>query len=118
MTAVVSTLRGIMGLIESLGISGNYPDRDWVNSDLVPTLRTLATQLGSIEQSLHHNESKDYVLWVIVCVFVLIVIATTYLMHKQMTRTRSKVETVSKGVVSVGSKINVKGEQTFPDLRF
>ena len=112
MAAVVSTVRGIIGLIDSLGISGNYPDRDWVNSDLVPTLRTLATQLGAIEQSLHYNNSRDWVLWVIVSVSVLMVGATTFLLHKQMFRTRSK------GVVSVGSKINVKGEQSFPDLRF
>ena len=118
MTMVASTIRGIIGLIDSLSISGSYPDKDWVNSDLVPTLRTLANRLGSVEQSLHYNSSRDWILWVVVVVFVLMVMATTFLLHKQMSRTRSKIETVSKGVVSVGSKINVRGEQTFPDLKF
>ena len=118
MSVVASTIRGILGLIDSLGISGNYPDKDWVNSDLVPTLRTVVDRLGSIEQSLHLNTSRDWTLWVVVSVFGIITLASAFFIYKQMARTCSKVETVSRGVVSVGTKMNVRGEQPFPEMRF
>ena len=118
MSVVASTIRGILGLIDSLGIYETYPNKYWVNSELVPTLRTIADRLGSIEQSLHLNTNRDWTLWVVVSVFGIITLASAFLIYKQMARTRSKVETVSRGVVSVGTKMNVHGEQPFPEMRF
>ena len=118
MAVVASTIRGILGLIDNLGISQKYPDQDWVNSELVPTLRTLVNRLGSVEQSLHSKNNRDWTLWVVVSVFGLTTMATAFLIYKQMSRTRSKVATVSKGVVSVGTKMNVRGEQPFPEMKF
>ena len=118
MSVVASTVMGILGLIDSLGITDTYPKTDWVNSELIPALKTVAERLGNVEQSLNANTNRDWTLWMVVVVFGVITLVIAFLTYKQMARTRSKVETVSRGVVSVGTKLNVQGDHPFPEMRF
>ena len=83
---VASTVMGILGLIDSLGITETYPKKDWVNSELIPALKTVAERLGSIEQSLHANTNRDWTLWMVVAVFGIITLASAFLSYKQMAK--------------------------------
>ena len=118
MSVVASTVMGILGLIDSLGISETYPKKEWVNAELIPALKTVAERLGNVEQSLHANTTRDWTLWMVVVVFGIVTLASAFLTYKQMARTKARVETVSRGVVSVGTKLNVQGEHPFPEMRF
>ena len=101
MAIVASSIKGILGLIDSLGISTTYPDKGWVNQELVPALKTIADRVGAMEKNLYANGSRDLTLWIVMAMFGIITIVSALLIYKWMSHARSKIASVSQGIVAV-----------------
>ena len=118
MAVIASTIKGLLSLVDTLGITSNYLDKVWVHDEVIPALSTLVTRLGSVEQSLVANSNLDWVMWVILLVLTLGTMAVNILLFKQLAKTKIKIETLSKGVITVGAKMNLQNQGQFPECRF
>ena len=115
--ALVSSIKGILGLIDSLGISSTYPDQGWVNQELIPALKTIADRVGAIENNLHENGHRDLLVWIIMGMFGFLSILAAFLIYKWVIQARNKISSVSQGIVKIGTKLNVCNDQPFPDMK-
>ena len=115
--AIVSSIKGILSLIDSLGISTSYPSQGWVNQELVPALKTVADRIGAVENSLHANGARDLTLWIIMGAFGIPSIVSAFLIYKWMTHARSKIASVSRGIVKIGTKLNLCDNQPMPEMK-
>lgn len=115
--ALMSSIKGILGLIDSLGISSSYPSQSWVNEELVPALKTVADRIGAVETSLHANGAWDRTMWILMGAFGILSIISGLLIYKWMTNARAKITSVSKGVVRIGTKLNLCDNQSMPEMK-
>ena len=115
--AIVSSIKGILGLIDSLGISTSYPSQSWVNQELVPALKTVADRIGAVETSLHANGARDLTMWIFMGAFGILSIVSGLLIYKWMTNARSKIASVSRGIVRIGTKLNLCDNQPMPEMK-
>ena len=116
MTMVVKGIQGMLSLIESLSITGSYPNSDWIRTDLIPALTTMVKRVGTVEEGLARNNYGDLFLWIIVSLHLCLSVFCVLVLTRKLSRTGQSVKTVSRGVLRLGSKVGVEPTETFPDL--
>ena len=116
MTMVVKGIQGMLSLIESLSITGSYPNSDWIRTDLIPALTTMVKRVGTVEEGLAKNNYGDSVLWILVSFHLCLSVFGILVLTRKLSRTGQSVKYVSRGVIRLGSKVGVEPAETLPEL--
>ena len=118
MAGVVSTVRGGMQLIQGLTINENYPDGRWIVQELIPALSAVVRRLGTVEEHLEANTHRDWWMIVLTAVFSVGISVIVGLLVRRVGNTRATVDSVGKGVINLGTKLNVQPTSEFPQTVF
>lgn len=117
-SAVHGGIMSLRELIKAILPATGYATRGWVETELVPTLNSVAAQLEALHTSVSSNESGDHVTRVVLSVLLACLVIGLILLLGWVKTLEGTLSRVSQGLTVVSSEMKIRPTETFPNVKY
>ena len=105
-------------LIKAILPTTSYATKAWVETELVPTLNSVATQLEALHSSVTTNGTGDHYTRVMLSIFIVCLVIGLALLFGWVRAMHKTVRRVSQGLTVVSAEMKIRPTEKFPNVKY
>ena len=118
LTGITAGAASLMQLIDSLSIAhANYVRGDYVETSLIPVMKSIASHLMKTESNLAANSQRDNLAVGVVTVCIIIILLMGSLLFGALRKLSKEYQKLTQATSILADKLGVQRNQDFPILR-
>ena len=118
LTGITAGAASLMQLIDSLSIAhANYVRGDYVETSLIPVMKSIASHLMKTESNLAANSQRDNLAVGVVTVCIIIILLMGSLLFGALRKLSREYQKLTQATSILADKLGVQRNQDFPILR-
>ena len=118
LTGITAGAASLMQLIDSLSIAhANYVRGDYVETSLIPVMKSIASHMMKTESNLAANSQRDNLAVGVVTVCIIIILLMGSLLFGALRKLSKEYQKLTQATSILADKLGVQRNQDFPILR-
>ena len=118
LTGITAGAASLMQLIDSLSIAhANYVRGDYVETSLIPVMKSIASHMMKTESNLAANSQRDNLAVGVVTVCIIIILLMGSLLFGALRKLSREYQKLTQATSILADKLGVQRNQDFPILR-
>ena len=118
LTGITAGAASLMQLIDSLSIAhANYVRGDYVETSLIPVMKSIASHMMKTESNLAANSQRDNLAVGVVTVCIIIILLMGSLLFGALRKLGREYQKLTQATSILADKLGVQRNQDFPILR-
>ena len=118
LTGITAGAASLMQLIDSLSIAhANYVRGDYVETSLLPVMKSIASHMMKTESNLAANSQRDNLAVGVITVCIIIILILGSLLFGALRKLSREYQKITQATSILADKLGVQRNQDFPILR-
>ena len=118
LTGITAGAASLMQLIDSLSIAhANYVRGDYVETSLIPVMKSIASHMMKTESNLAANSQRDNLAVGVITVCIIIILILGSLLFGALRKLSREYQKLTQATSILADKLGVQRNQDFPILR-
>ena len=118
LTGITAGAASLLQLIDSLSIAhANYVRGDYVETSLIPVMKSIASHMMKTESNLAANSQRDNLAVGVVTVCIIIILLMGSLLFGALRKLSREYQKLTQATSILADKLGVQRNQDFPILR-
>ena len=117
-SAVHGGILNLRELIKAILTTTSYATKEWVETELVPTLNSVAMQLEALHSSVTKNETGDHLTRVMLSILIACLVIGLVLMFGWVRAMHKTLGRVSQGLTVVSAEMKIRPTEKFPNVKY